>query len=140
MCFRSYPERGYVFLVKAKRANETYDEHRQRRTAVLTAYCHVAKLRTPKLLDIVGVAVDHIGGGGSEDLLYLDARNWSDEDTARTRELQEATGILKHTEARAFHDNEYPEPSSPQISTQCANRRERRKAVAEERRQKKRER
>jgi len=136
------PERGYVFLVSPKQSHDSYDQYRQKRTALLAAYCHVAKLKSPALLDIVGIAVDLPGpDGGSEDLLYLNARNWTEEENARTRELQEVTGILVSPRETHYHDNEYPEgpPLFSEPPTERGNRRQRRAVRAEARRRRKRQ-
>jgi hypothetical protein len=140
-----HPDRGYIFLISGRRRNQSYDDYRRNRTALLSAYCHVAKLNTPSLLDIVGLGLDTPGSnGGSEDLIYLDARSWSEEDTARARELQEVTGILRSPRETHFHEEEYPVeahriiPSTSQSSVATGNRKQRRAAKAEERRNKRR--
>jgi hypothetical protein len=62
------------------------------------------------LTDILGIATEPIGiDQRSEDLVYLDARHWTEEDQARTLELQAATGMLTKPREIAFHDDEYPE-------------------------------
>ena len=104
------PERAYQFLIRPHPKDETYDIYRERRTALLAAYCHVAKIRRPELRDIIGIATEPVDvDARSEDLVYLDARHWTQEDQARTLELQAQTGILVSPRETAFHDNEYPE-------------------------------
>src|SRR3954469_22089998 len=54
------PERAYRFLIRPHPEDETYDIYRERRTALLAAYCHVAKVRRPEPLDIIGIATEPI--------------------------------------------------------------------------------
>ena len=104
------PERAYQFLIRPWPKEETYDTYRERRTALLAAYCHVAKVRRPELLDIIGIATEPVNvDARSEDLVYIDARHWTQEDQAQTLELQAKTGILVSPRETAFHDDEYPE-------------------------------
>ena len=105
------PERTYQFLIRPQPKDETYEIYRERRAAILAAYCQIAKVRRPELLDIIGIATEPVDvEQRSEDLAYLDARIWSQEDEARTRELQTNTGILVSPRETAFHDDEYPAP------------------------------
>lgn len=135
------PERAYQFHVCSQGENESDQRYRERRSSVLAAYCHVAKIKRPELTDIVGIATEPVDAQRrSEDLVYLDARQWTPEDQARTLELQAATGILVSPREVEFHDDEYPEkpmalPSSlprPQMPT--GNRQERRAQQAKKRR------
>ena len=105
------PERAYQFVISPKGPDQSFEEYRERRTALLAAYCHVAKVKRPELLDIIGLATEPIDvDKRSEDLVYLDGRLWTDEDEAKTRELQAHTGILVNPSETPFHDDEYPEP------------------------------
>jgi hypothetical protein len=107
---KQYPDRAYQFIVSPQGDDEPYDKYRENRTALLAAYCHVAKAKRPELLDIIGIATEPLNvDQRSEDLVYLDARGWTQEDQARTLELQAATGILANPRETWFHDNEYPE-------------------------------
>jgi hypothetical protein len=104
------PERAYQFLISPQRAGESHETYRERRVGILSAYCHVAKLKRPELLDIVGLATEPVHvQSRTEDLVYLDARAWTEHDQAHTRELQARTGILVNPKETPFHDNEYPE-------------------------------
>jgi hypothetical protein len=103
------PERAYQFIIRPQPQDESYDTYRERRAALLAAYCHVAKVRRPELLDIIGIATEPVDiDRRSEDLVYLDARHWTQEDQAQTLELQAKTGILVSSREIAFHDDEYP--------------------------------
>jgi hypothetical protein len=61
------------------------------------------------LLDIIGIATEPIEvDQRSEDLVYLDARTWTQEDESRARELQAVTGILVSPKETVYRDHEYP--------------------------------
>lgn len=126
------PERGYQFVICRKEENEPYVTYRQRRLALLAAYCHVAKVRRPELLDIVGIATEPVyAEERSEDLIYLNLRDWTLEDERSTRELQVRTGIHTRTKEIWVHSDEYPDlptiakPPSEKIA-KTGNRKERR--------------
>jgi hypothetical protein len=136
---RQAPERAYQFLISPERTGQSYETYRERRTTILAAYCHVAKVKRPELLDIIGLATEplHVEQR-SEDLVYIDARNWTEEDEAQTRELQARTGILVSPAETPFHDDEYPE-APPKVAAGHepklhGNRKERRAMRAKMRR------
>jgi hypothetical protein len=134
------PTRGYVSVISPQRVDQSYERYRERRTAILAAYCHVAKVKSPQLPDIVGIATEPAGViGRSEDLVYLNARLWTAEDDAETRELQARTGILLNPRKTWFHDDEYPEITATVARPvgQQGNRKQRRAAHARARKKKK---
>ena len=102
---------GYCFLVCPCPTGRDYDEHRRVRSLMLADYCRVMKVRFPDLQYIVGYATDPLDGQRrSEDLAYLDATNWSEQDTQAARSLQRETGILQSPTVTHVHDKEYPTP------------------------------
>ena len=60
----------------------TYERYRECRAAALEVECRLLKHRHPNAKDIIGIAsesgLSHIGR--SEDLMYFNARSWSDKD------------------------------------------------------------
>ncbi|MFN0305994.1 MAG: hypothetical protein ACKVQU_37205 [Burkholderiales bacterium] len=75
------PDPAYLFLAVPKRDDESYEEYRQHRVALLHAYCRIAKLTAPESSIFVGLAVDHPNKtylGSSEDLLVWEQRIWDD--------------------------------------------------------------
>lgn len=65
------PERVYIFLVLPARSEESYDDYRQYRVAVLHAYCRCAQLRFSNATTFIGIGIEHAVKnykGGSEDL------------------------------------------------------------------------
>jgi hypothetical protein len=111
------PERAYQFLISPRRSGLSYGAYRERRVAILSAYCQVAKVKRPELLDIIGLATEPMGvEHRSEDLGYIDARAWTAEDEKRARKLQARTGILVAPAETPFHDEEYPK-APPEVPT-----------------------
>lgn len=104
----------YVFLVLAQPNFATYEQYREVRGNLLEAYLMVAKHKFPEALDIVGIASEPVrsGRGSSEDLLYLDARNWSDEMEDEAIRLQNDLHLLETTTLLHGHVDEYPALSS----------------------------
>jgi hypothetical protein len=101
----------YCFLVLPNPFGRPWEEYREVRSHLLEALCFVTKLVFPDALDIIGLATD--AGvetvSRSEDSLYLDARNWSEELEAHARGLQRDLGLL--TNLKTFRDKvvEYPD-------------------------------
>ena len=69
-------------------------DYREARLRYLEELCLAAKNARPDALDIVGIAVGPSVKELSEDLVYLDARHWSDELNARAAEIQARTGAF----------------------------------------------
>jgi len=69
------------------------------------------KYKFPEALDIVGIASNppRPNQGSSEDLYYLDAREWSDEKNNEAARLQQDLGILTETNFIHINENEYPD-------------------------------
>ena len=72
----------YVLLLLRQPAWMDDKDYRPFRQGMLLPLRDAAKVRFPKALDIVGIACDHPQPGAdfSEDVCYLDAREWTDED------------------------------------------------------------
>jgi hypothetical protein len=74
-------------------------------------YCQVVKVRFPEAEaeDIVGIATESgFVETPSEDALYLDARDWSDENEAEARRIQAEFGLLTRTRQWQTVVKEYP--------------------------------
>ena len=100
----------YVFLLLWRSEEQSYEDFREYRRDLLVAYCMVLKALYPEAEDIVGLATeDRTAVGRSEDVFYLDARQWSEEDQSEALRLQEEFNILrKHTRSDT-QAQEYPE-------------------------------
>jgi len=90
-------------------------EYREVRRQHLNDCCLVTKAVFPEAKDIVGIATetDPEYIGRSEDSVYLDAREWTDEMDKGARELQKELGIL--TKPKRFHKHvkEFPDLIQP---------------------------
>ena len=91
--------KGYCFLVYPCPQGRDHDRHRLSRRALLADYCRVMKVRFPDLQHVVGYATEPLDGEQhSEDLAYLDATNWSEEDaqgSARNPERDRNTRVAR---------------------------------------------
>jgi hypothetical protein len=102
----------YVFLCLPQPDYATYEEYRKGRGNLLEACLMVVKYKFPEALDIVGIASEPLrsSSGSSEDLLYLDAREWSAELNNEAAKLQKELRILTSATIFHAHEEEYPEP------------------------------
>ena len=67
------------------------------------------KLKFPALQHVIGYATEPLDGEQrSQDLAYLDATNWTEEDAREARRLQNRTGLLESPTITHFRDQEYP--------------------------------
>jgi len=99
----------YVFLLMPKQSNVSETEYRKMRRVMLQSYCMVTKYKFPEAVDIVGLATESGRREyGSEDLLYLDARDWTEEDQAVAQGIYEEVGLLKTTNQFAGTEFEFP--------------------------------
>lgn len=100
----------YVFLTVPERLDKSYDVNRRVRMNFLEALCMVTKLMYPDAQDIIGIATE--AGNPeemSEDALYLDASEWSDEQRAEAERLQREWNLLTNLKMSARTVQEYPD-------------------------------
>jgi hypothetical protein len=102
----------YVFVIVGRQPGWTEKEYREKRGAILVDYCKVAKLKFAAATTIIGLATEPgaDGPGRSEDVLMLDASQWTDEDKREARELQRRTGWLRSPVMTHTIESEYPVP------------------------------
>lgn len=100
----------YVFLTLKPRKDRTYEEYRTVRCNLLEAYCMATRLKFPDAKDIVGIASEPWSheGGRSEDLICMDATNWSKELEAEALELQSELDLLTNLRKVESMEPEYP--------------------------------
>ena len=99
----------YVFLFMHRAPALKDDEYRNMRMHLLSDYCAVTKLVYPEAKDIIGLASEAgLAGRRSEDLIYLNARDWTERDQQRARKKQDTLGILKEVTTQASREYEYP--------------------------------
>ena len=104
-------------LLKPTSIFASYEGYREVRLGLLQAVCHVMKVKFPEATDILGIATEPIGGPNderSEDAIYFEASEWTEEMQTEALELQQELGILTNaTEFRRSY-REYPaESGSP---------------------------
>jgi len=102
----------YVFLSLPQPDCISYEQYREARYSLLESCCMVVKYKFPYALDIVGIASDPVrpNRGSSEDMIYLDAREWSDELDNEAAQLQKEFDILRSANFCYGYEKEYPEP------------------------------
>jgi hypothetical protein len=87
----------------------SYQDYRQARRHCLEEYLQVVKIRYPEAKDIVGIGTGPPDDEDSaEDLLYLDAREWTEEHQHEAERLQQETGFLTRTIRREGKVKAYP--------------------------------
>ena len=101
----------YVFLLLPHLPSVSYEDYREGRRYFLKACCLVTKLMYPQALDIIGIATEanpDFTVGRSEDAMYLDAREWTEEMQENARSIQQETGLLTNLTMHASTVREYP--------------------------------
>jgi hypothetical protein len=106
-------ETVYVFVVVAKRQDETYDKYRQYRVALLHAYVQTARLRAPLGTTFVGIAFDNPHKdyqGGSEDLFVLMKETWAADELAELETKRRELGLWGDAmEIWRYRQDEFPQ-------------------------------
>lgn len=106
------PERVYIFLVVPKNKEESDDEYRQHRAAVLHAYCRCGKLKFPNATTFIGIGFDHPVRDYkmvSEDLMVYICSELSEEAREEADGYRKMLGILKDDLPMHYeHDDEFP--------------------------------
>lgn len=100
----------YIFLVLANDLYDSEEEYRKERGAMLASCCMILKYKYPEAQDIIGIATEphRENEDNSEDLMYLDARNWNEELNKKAEELQHDLKILISPKKTAYSTSEYP--------------------------------
>ncbi len=100
----------FVFLVLPQPDGTSYEDYREVRRAFLEDFLTCTKALYPQALDIVGIATENYleADHRSEDALYMDTRDWTEEQLADARSLQQETGFLTNITKFAGREKEYP--------------------------------
>ena len=101
----------YVFLLLPHLPSISYEDYREGRRHFLEACCLITKLMYPEALDIMGIATEanpDFTAGRSEDAMYFDARNWTEEMQEEARSIQQDTGLLTNVTQHSSTIREYP--------------------------------
>lgn len=106
------PHLVYVFLTVPKEPDETYEDYRKHRVALLHAYCKCAKLKLPNGSIFIGIALEHPHKdyrGGSEDLFVYLCEHLSDNEREEAEYYRRELGILSDDlELKHMRASEYP--------------------------------
>ena len=140
------PSQAFVFLTIPRTPGEDYNTtYRERRTHMLTVYCHAIKEGMPTLKEAIGVASEPFSEGtASQDFMHVDLSEMSSDELKMWRQQADDLDILRpKTEMRLFrgHEREFPTPfkfvDQPSVyvgpNGMPMNRADRRKAEREER-------
>ncbi|MEO0636174.1 MAG: hypothetical protein AAFY73_05945 [Pseudomonadota bacterium] len=123
--------------------NGGYASYRQFRAGLAEAYAQGLLEKLAYLQRVVGIMVEppQQGRGSSEDLIYAEQSEWSEEARVEIKARCEAFGILQNYEETPFSVQEYPEVDEIIVDLDeflaprpSMNRRQRRAAVAKARR------
>jgi hypothetical protein len=99
----------YVFLLLPTAYAKGEQEYREMRRQILQSYCMVTKYKFPDAKDIIGIATESgLSEFRSEDLIYLDVREWTEENQAIAEEFHNEIGLLRTTNRFAEREYEYP--------------------------------
>jgi hypothetical protein len=91
----------YIFLVVGREDGETHDEYRLRRRGLLELYALAAKDAYPTSEHLIAFGVEAQDvTARTEDIIYLDGRNWTAEMLAHARSTRDEFGIYKDVVAK----------------------------------------
>ena len=73
------------------------------------SYCEVMKIGCPALQHVVGLETEPLNGVcRSDDLVYLDVSQWTEEDAEEACRIQREMRILASPKITHVHESEYP--------------------------------
>jgi uncharacterized protein YchJ len=107
----------YVFFLYPWKEGVSEKDYRKQRRTFLTAFCFVAKIRFPQAQDIVGIATETNieDKNKSEDVLYLDASKWTQEDKKYADKIFKDLKLQKDVVMHYHHEKEYPDLVSNEL-------------------------
>ncbi len=109
----------YVFLVLPSIHSKDQEEYREVRRLLLAEYCGVVKVIFPQAQDIVGIATDPgVNGRKSEDFIYLDASNWTEEEENYAANSRKELGIFNDVNGFMTKVVDYPQNTNSKDSMQ----------------------
>lgn len=105
----------FIFVVVPQTLNISEEDYRTFREGLLRLYCAALKVHDPRVLDVVGIATENglSVENRSEDLVYVDMRDWTPEMAEETRTAREKLGLFTHPARYAGTEQEYPSVSRP---------------------------
>lgn len=117
--------------------HEGYEQYRVVRSGYLELYAKAVMMRHPGLTKIIGIGREPPGQGRglSEDCIYAEQTEWSQEERAEIDDRCAEVGIMQSLKGRPYQVDEYPKVGKlPQPSYNGMNRSERRRMAAAARR------
>ncbi len=113
----------YVFLLLSVPDDKLIEKYREVRRLLLEDLCMATKLQFPDALDIVGFATEPgLKDWKTEDVNYLDARDWTPELQAQAEEMREDLKLLKQLRVSQRQFQEYPKPPPAEYPPDRHNR------------------
>lgn len=107
----------YLFFVLPRPKNIDDERYREYRYGLLQDYLFITKLRCPDAIIIIGIATEPGDSyERSEDLMCLDASEWTDENDAEAAALEKefiSKGLLSQRTMFKSTTNEYPNSLEP---------------------------
>jgi hypothetical protein len=143
----SDPDTGFFFLTLKyldwMEEKGGYEQYRLMRTFYLRTYAQATLMKYSHLKRVIGIAMEppNQGRGASEDCIYAEQADWSDEDREQNKNDCDALRIMGPMQERQWSGQEYPDvPVAKQKMRHATNgnRAERRARAADERRRKRR--
>jgi hypothetical protein len=99
----------YVFMLFPHYHGLSEEQYRTMRREVLFRYCFVTRFKFQDAQDIIGFATEPgIDSHGSEDLVYYNARGWSDEHNREAESISNEFGLLKTIRRFGAKEFEFP--------------------------------
>lgn len=110
---RGRPHDAFL-LISPSLQGRSQDEYRTFRRDFLAGLCDVVKLRFPDALDIVGIATE-LGAVEvrSQDIVYRDAREFTEQDRVAAEAFAETYGVLQNVVRSVATAYDYPDPDGP---------------------------
>lgn len=95
-------------------ANGGYEKYRAMRSAIAQIYSRGLLERHSHLKRVVGISLEppDQGRGASEDLIYAEQYEWTDQDRETIRKDCEAAGVLQNVKEYRYQGAEFPEAES----------------------------
>ena len=106
-----FDEPAYAFFVLSKPDSISFEDYREVRRTLLSHRCRVMKHKFNHLQTIIGIATESgfDNPTRSEDALFVDGTQWSEEDYKEAEQLQKETRLLENFSPTHYHAEEYPE-------------------------------
>ncbi|WP_339535489.1 hypothetical protein [Pseudomonas hunanensis] len=137
----SVPSRYCVFTVVGRDVSADYQDYRESRAELLTAYCTGVRLNHPDAREVIGIATEPLNAeASSQDFFYEHFPGpATTEELAAIRDKCDELGVLQEASMQptAYHAREFPEvlvTVHPRFAGGPGNRAERRAAESVQRR------